>query len=308
MRNKDAKNMFYKLSQSVSVLFTILVFSSLAQAETIYKLKLKNGKTIKTPAYKYAGNMIQYEMYGAFISIKKASVVSIEKDSGSATSKKNTVPTISNGPLQIPVYYQVKGTPSRNSFNGIYEKNSDEDDEGLPFYKNISGNPYNGIFYHCSEKQKKERCAWVLGHHSKCRIYYVNDRASKEPEPVFYNLWKSRSRDKSYPDISVQRISPPATVYLARVNYSSIDFPNVDCNGTFSPVSIKNGYVKYKMASSDTELEYSGVSKGWQIRFRGSIAYKAKVFPPDALPEAVQFWEDINRRPVHGKIELLKYQ
>jgi len=312
LRNKACKYLFIKKCLTVCIIsgFSLLTFSSFnspSYAQTIYKLKLKNGKTIKTPAYKYAGGMIQYEMYGAFISIKQSSVISVEKETADPVSSKNHAETRTSVYLKIPVYYEVKGAPSRDNLNGIYESQTNDDYEGLPLYRKISGSPYMGIFYQC-DKRGKKTCGWVLGIYSRDRGLYINDKASKEPEPVFYSLWKERYGNRNYPDISVRKISPPATVYLGRVSYTSVNFPNNDCNGTFSPISIMDGWVKYKMINNNSELEYSCTSKGWRIRYRGDVAYKAKIYAPGALPEAVQSWEDINQRPINGKIELLKYQ
>lgn len=288
------------------VLITISVIFIPSQADAGYKLKLKNGKTIKTPAYRDDDNMVQYEMYGAFISIKKSSIASIEEDT-SPTQVKSSVPAGSTGNIKIPIYYEVTGTSCRNAFNGTYEADSEDSSEELPLYKNISGAPLNRISYRCFYRQK-DMCAWVIGQDRSRQIYYANFSAAKEPVPVFNNLWANLWGDRSYPDISVQRISPPATVHLGRVNYKSKNFPNDACNGIFKPVSIKNGYVKYKIDNNETELKFSAVKNGWQILFREKIAYKAKVYQPGKFPETVQLWEDVNRRPISGKVELLKYQ
>ncbi len=306
-KNANRPSIFLIISFAILVL---LIFESTAYAETVYKLILKNGKTVKTPAYRYTGDMIQYEMYGAFISIKKSSVKKIEKGMADASPSKNHIATHTSVHLKIPVYYEVKGAPRRNNImkiDGIYESDESEDFGGFPLYRNISGIPYLGLFYQCKKRGGKN-CFWVLGYHDKNSGFYIYERANKEPEPVFYSLWKGTSSlNRSYPDMSVRKISPPETVYRGRVSYKSINFPNNDCNGTFSPVSVKNGWVKYKMVNSETVLEYSH-SKKWVVRYRGRVAYKAKNYPSASLPDAVQGWDDVNKRPVNGKIELIKYQ
>lgn len=291
-----------RASLSVAVIFMVYSFPLMGVCSE-YIITLKNGNEIRTPSYSERNGKIYFEQFGAQIGVSKIRIQKIVK---SKAGKKNQQDGYRyrrhNGGLSIPVpgYYKISGE-KKNKVNGIYEERGTFNDH--PTYRQIGGR-FSLFFY-------KKRSVWAIGEygaHFK-HILFIHPVWNELPEVGDRgNGWTSSQVEKTYPDIRVEQVNPPQSIYRGNNAYVAQGFPVKEFNGIYRPEKIYNGWICYKHEKHPYELRY--LAGAWSIsRCPGNCftQYSSKKSALTTMPENIKAWYNAENKYITGGISIFNH-